>query len=46
MKSICSQTHMFHRHHMDKQTKEKMMALALLWAVFAGALLIVVQSMF
>ncbi len=41
-----SNTHMFQRHHMDKQTKEKMIALSLLWAVFACAFLIVVRAMF
>jgi hypothetical protein len=37
---------MFTRHQMDKQTKEKMIALSLLWAVFAGAFLIIVRVMF
>lgn len=46
MKSTSSNTHMFKRHHMDKQTKEKMIALSLLWAVFACAFLVVVRAMF
>ena len=37
---------MFHRHTMDRQTREKMIALSILWAVFASAFLVVVGSMF
>lgn len=39
-------THMLKRHPMDKELKEKMIALSLIWAVFAIGFLIVVRAMF
>ena len=44
---ISTHIFMFHRHTFDtKQTKEKIVALSVLWAAFSGAFLLVVKSMF
>ena len=38
---------MFHRHTFEnKQAKEKVLVLSVLWAVFAAAFLIIVRAMF